>query len=88
MLQGSRIDAADFELAIERLTAGVPATEALDDRFVEAFVVSGTAEDCLAQTALYKNSGVDELVLTFTGTGADEEINYLGVAAARSSFTG
>ena len=88
MLQDSDIDLPDIEIAVERLTAGVPATEALDDRFVEAFAVSGTAEDCLTRAAVYKDSGVGELVLTFTGAGADEEIAYLGATAARSTFAG
>ncbi len=88
MLQGSGIDAPEIETAVERLTAGVPAAEALDDRFVAAFAIAGTAEDCLARAVVYGDTGVGELVLTFAGAGAGEEIAYLGAAAARSASAG
>jgi 5,10-methylenetetrahydromethanopterin reductase len=83
MLQGSGIDAPEFETAVERLAAGVPAAAALDDRYVVAFAIAGTAEDCLARSAVHGESGVGELVLTFAGAGAPGEIAYLGAAAAR-----
>ncbi len=81
MLEDSFIDATEIDTVVERLTAGVPAPDALDDRFVDAFAVAGTAEDCLARAAVYGESGVGELVLTFAGAGADEEIAYLGEAS-------
>ena len=88
MLQGSGIDAPEFEAAVEQLTAGTPPTEALDDRYVEAFAIAGTADDCLAQAVAYGESGVGELVLTFTGAGAIGEIANLGAAAARMAAAG
>jgi len=39
----------------------------LDDRFIAAFAIAGTAEECLAQAAQYRRAGVAELVLTFGG---------------------
>jgi 5,10-methylenetetrahydromethanopterin reductase len=43
-----------------------PAT-ALDERFVEAFAVAGTADDCRKRLAAYRTAGVTDLVLTFVG---------------------
>ncbi len=82
MLAGSGIAAPEFETAVARLKAGAPGADVLDDRFVDAFAVAGTAEDCLARAAAYAEAGVGELALTFAGPGAAEEIAYLGSAAA------
>ena len=82
MLQGSGIDAPEFETAVERLAAGVPAAAALDDRYVAAFAIAGTVEDCLARAEGYAACGVGELVLTFTGARAGDEIAYLGASSS------
>ena len=37
----------------QRLRAGKSAAEMLDDRFLAAFAIAGTAEDCLAQARAY-----------------------------------
>ncbi len=86
MLLDSGITETEFEDAAGGLDAGAPAAEMLDDRFVDAFAVAGTAEDCLARAATYANAGVTELVLTFSGPGEADEIAYLG-AAYRASTT-
>ncbi len=58
---------------LARLRRGEPADTVLDDRFIAAFAIAGTAEECLAQAAKYRRAGVAELVLTFAGSqpGAD-----------------
>ncbi len=85
MLLDSGLDAPELEAAVARLAAGAPAAEALDDRFVAAFAVAGTAEDCLARAAVYADAGVDELVLTFAGDRAADDIAYLGSRLAVNS---
>jgi 5,10-methylenetetrahydromethanopterin reductase len=74
----SLIARADFAVALERLRRGDPAMDVLDDRFVAAFAIAGTAEDCLSEAARYRRAGVDELVLTFAGGQPADDIAYLG----------
>jgi 5,10-methylenetetrahydromethanopterin reductase len=78
----SGIGRADFTCALDRLRHGVPAATALDDRFVAAFALAGTAGDCLRQAACYCRAGADELALTFAGDGARDDIAELGRALA------
>jgi 5,10-methylenetetrahydromethanopterin reductase len=40
---------------------------ALDERFVDAFAIAGTAGDCRARIAAWRAAGVTDLVLTFVG---------------------
>jgi len=61
LVDHSGIPETDFAAAI----AG-PAT-ALDERFIDAFAVAGTIEDCRARIAAYRAAGVTDLVLTFVG---------------------
>jgi alkanesulfonate monooxygenase SsuD/methylene tetrahydromethanopterin reductase-like flavin-dependent oxidoreductase (luciferase family) len=78
----SGIAKAEFVTALDRLRRGDPPHKALDDRFVDAFAIAGTAEECLTQAALYRRAGVDELVLTFAGSQPARDIAYLGRAVA------
>jgi alkanesulfonate monooxygenase SsuD/methylene tetrahydromethanopterin reductase-like flavin-dependent oxidoreductase (luciferase family) len=59
LVDHSGIAEAEFAAAV-----AAPAT-ALDDRFVEAFAVAGTIDDCRARIAAYGAAGVTDLVLTF-----------------------
>jgi 5,10-methylenetetrahydromethanopterin reductase len=61
LVDHSGIAAADFAAA-----ASAPPA-ALDERFVEAFSIAGTAEDCRARIAAYATAGISDLVLTFVG---------------------
>jgi alkanesulfonate monooxygenase SsuD/methylene tetrahydromethanopterin reductase-like flavin-dependent oxidoreductase (luciferase family) len=61
LVDHSGIPEAQFAAAV----AG-PAT-ALDERFVDAFAVAGTINDCRARIAAYSAAGVTDLVLTFAG---------------------
>ena len=61
LVEHSGIAEADFAAAVAS-----PAT-ALDERFVEAFAVAGTADDCRKGLAAYRTAGVTDLVLTFVG---------------------
>jgi 5,10-methylenetetrahydromethanopterin reductase len=74
----SGIPRADFADALARLRRGEDAATALDERFVEAFAVAGTVEECLDQAAGYRAAGVDELALTFGGARPLHDIADLG----------
>jgi 5,10-methylenetetrahydromethanopterin reductase len=80
-LEHTGIEPGDFAKAMERLAAGEPAARALDDRFLRAYALAGTAEECLEQTAAYGAAGVTELGLTFIGDDPGRAIARLGRAA-------
>ena len=61
LVDHSGIPEADFAAAV----AG--SATALDERFVDAFAVAGTIDDCRARIAAYSAAGVTDLVLTFVG---------------------
>lgn len=67
IVECSGIPKAEVVAALDRLRRGEPAEAVLDDRFVAAFAVAGTAEDCLGQAGRYRRAGAAELVLTFAG---------------------
>jgi 5,10-methylenetetrahydromethanopterin reductase len=78
----SGIPKVEFVAALDRLRRGDPPQRVLDDRFIDAFAIAGTAEECLARAALYRRAGVAELVLTFGGSQPARDIAYLGGAVA------
>jgi alkanesulfonate monooxygenase SsuD/methylene tetrahydromethanopterin reductase-like flavin-dependent oxidoreductase (luciferase family) len=80
----SGIPRREFVAALDRLRRGEDVVSALDDRFVEAFAIAGTAEECLAQAARYRVAGVDELALTIAGPQPLMDISYLGRALVSS----
>jgi 5,10-methylenetetrahydromethanopterin reductase len=77
----SGISEAEFASAAERLRAGEDAAAVLDARFVAAFAIAGTAEDCAAQVAACGEAGVTELALTFSGANPVTEMRYLASTA-------
>lgn len=77
---GSGIGEEEFSSCIQRLASGEPAAAALDDRFVEAFAIAGTVEDCLERAASYRCAGVDELALGLLGPEPEHAIDRLGRA--------
>jgi 5,10-methylenetetrahydromethanopterin reductase len=84
LLQAAGLSEADFAAAVRRLHAREHPVQALDDRFVQAFAIAGTAEDVLAQARRYGEAGASELVLTFAGRRAEADMQYLANAARRS----
>jgi 5,10-methylenetetrahydromethanopterin reductase len=77
LLRAGDLSESDFAAAVARLHAGAPPSEALDDRFVAAFAIAGSAEDCLAQARRYRAAGATELALTFVGPQPDADMDYL-----------
>jgi 5,10-methylenetetrahydromethanopterin reductase len=71
----SGIAEADFAAAV----AG--SAMALDERFVDAFAVAGTVEDCRARIAAYGAAGVTDLVLTFVSPDPVRDMARLSLGA-------
>ena len=84
LLRTKALSESDFVAAVARLRAGERPAEALDDRFVEAWAIAGTAEDALAQARRYAQAGASELVLTFAGRRPEPDMQYLANAALSS----
>ena len=82
IVRHSGVSKSEMVAALARLRRGEPPDRVLDDRFVEAFAIAGTAEECLATAARYGGEGVHELVLTFVGAQAAEQMAHLGRALA------
>jgi 5,10-methylenetetrahydromethanopterin reductase len=61
--------------------SGIPetdfATAEPDERFLEAFTVTGDADDCRRRVAAYREAGVTDLVLTFVGPQPEHDMAYL-----------
>ncbi|HEY2231606.1 MAG TPA: LLM class flavin-dependent oxidoreductase [Xanthobacteraceae bacterium] len=83
-MRDSGIPDAEIAAALDRIAGGEPPENALDDRFIDAFAVAGTTEQCLDRINAYAGAGVSELVLTFAGAEPEEDIAYLGRALRMS----
>ena len=75
------IEPERFARAIDRLHAGEPVDEVLDDTFVAAYAIAGTIHECLDQCQALAEDGVTELTLTFQGERPEEGMAQLGAAA-------
>jgi 5,10-methylenetetrahydromethanopterin reductase len=71
---------AELQAAMDRIGDGEAPEKALSDRFVDAFAIAGTADQCLGRISDYARVGVTELVLTFVGPDPAADIAYLGRA--------
>jgi 5,10-methylenetetrahydromethanopterin reductase len=78
----SGIPRAEIAAALARLRRGEPAARVLDERYVEAFAIAGTAEECLERASAYRRAGVDELALGFVGPEPQADLAYLADALA------
>lgn len=77
MLRGSDIPEEEFVAAMGRIRAGENPADALDRRFVEAYSIAGTADDCLVAMRRFGEIGVSELVITFVGSQPTIDMTYL-----------
>jgi 5,10-methylenetetrahydromethanopterin reductase len=80
LLRAGELSQADFAAAVDRLRRGETPADVLDERFIDAFAIAGTAEDCLAQARRYRAAGTTELVLTFVGPQPEQDMGYLASA--------
>lgn len=81
---GTGLNPEDFEAASIRIKKGEDATTALDDRFVAAFAIAGTPEECVEQAANHAKAGVTEIALTFDDDCGADDIGALGQAAKKA----
>ncbi len=72
LVDHSGIPEADFAAAV-----AAPA-DALDQRFVDAFSIAGTPDECRARIAAYAAAGVTDLVLTFVGRDPERDMTMMG----------
>jgi hypothetical protein len=82
LLRATDLEETDFLTAVARLQAGEPPERALDERFVAAFAIAGSAEECIVQARRYRAAGASELALTFVGSQPEADMEYLARAAA------
>jgi len=80
LLRAADLSEEDFAAAAVRLRAGEAAADVLDDRFVAAFAIAGTPNDCLEQARRYRAAGASELALTFVGAQPEQDMEYLASA--------
>ena len=74
VVAASGIPRPEFVEALGRLRRGDEASVVLDERYVAAFAIAGTADECRDQAGRYRDAGVDELALSL---GAADEIAAL-----------
>jgi 5,10-methylenetetrahydromethanopterin reductase len=82
LLRAGDLSESDLAVAVGRLRAGEQPIDVLDDRFVDAFAIAGSAPDCLEQARRYRAAGATELALTFVGSQPEADMDYLASAIA------
>ena len=80
LLEGSGLADAEIEAAVGRLRAGEDAAAVLDDRYVDAFALAGTAQDCRARAERFAAAGVTELAVTLSGPDVARQMKELAAA--------
>ncbi|HJU18331.1 MAG TPA: LLM class flavin-dependent oxidoreductase [Stellaceae bacterium] len=81
IIEKSGIPRAEVAAALTRLRRGEPAAQVLDERYVDAFAIAGTAEECLERARAYRRAGVGELALGLVGPRPQDDIALLAGAA-------
>jgi 5,10-methylenetetrahydromethanopterin reductase len=84
LVAGTDITEAEFANAAARLQAGGDAVDIIDERYVAAFSIAGTPQECLASAQRFRAAGVTELALTFDGPAGGANIRKLGEVLAAS----
>jgi 5,10-methylenetetrahydromethanopterin reductase len=84
MLRAKGLVESDIASAVERLRAGHAAADVLDDRFLAAFAIAGTPQDCLARAQHYFEAGATELALSFAPGEPELDMKLLGAVLANA----
>jgi 5,10-methylenetetrahydromethanopterin reductase len=87
LITGTGITEAEFASAAGLLQAGEDAANVIDERYVAAFSLAGTPDDCFTAARQCRAAGVTELALTFGGRAAAEDILKLGSVLAAGRRT-
>jgi 5,10-methylenetetrahydromethanopterin reductase len=80
IVRHSGISKAEVVEALIRLRRSEAAERVLDERYVAAFAIAGTAEDCISRLAEFRSAGVDETALSFAGDQPARDMAYLAEA--------
>ncbi|MHA6688467.1 LLM class flavin-dependent oxidoreductase [Mesorhizobium sp. A556] len=80
---GTGLSEQEFSDAAERLQGGEAPETALSDRFVSAFAIAGTPEECVEQARRHKKAGISELAVTFDELTLDDDQIRFGEALRR-----
>jgi 5,10-methylenetetrahydromethanopterin reductase len=83
MLRAKDLPEADIASAVERLRAGRAAADVLDARFLAAFAIAGTPQDCLVQAQRYFDAGATELAVSFAAIEPQRDMKLLGGVMAK-----
>jgi 5,10-methylenetetrahydromethanopterin reductase len=83
IVNGSGIPLEDFGDVLQRLARGDSADRALDDQFVRAYTLAGTAAECLEQLGDHARAGVDEVAISCVGEQPEVSMGLLGEALRR-----
>ena len=70
----------ELKRALDRLTRGDAAEDAIDDRLLAEYAIAGTPDECIAQCRVYADAGVTELAIAPISERGAEEIARLGRA--------
>jgi len=84
LLLETGIEEEEFARVSQLIRDGGDPAEVLDDRFVRAFAIAGTPEECVAQARNYGAAGVNEIALTFQDDMEFEDLKRLGEALSRA----
>lgn len=84
LITGTGITEAELDIAAGRLRAGDDPGAVLDERYIAAYAVAGTPDDCLAQARSQRVVGITDIALTFSGDAAHDEMRLLASAALTS----
>ncbi len=77
----SGIPGTEFDIAMARLRVGEHPTDVLDERYVAAYSVAGTPEQCLNRLRVMRESGVTEAALIPIGPDGAHQLGLLAAAA-------
>lgn len=80
MLISSGITPEECGAVVAQLKAGGDPQTLLDDRFVDAYALAGTPDECVEGAARFGAAGVGELVVTMVGGNPHAEMALLGPA--------
>ncbi len=78
IVDGTGISEQEFSTAADRIRAMENPVRVLDERFIAAFALAGTPDDCLLRAMNCAQAGITELALTFSGPTRMADIAVLG----------
>jgi 5,10-methylenetetrahydromethanopterin reductase len=82
LMLGSGITESELDVAAGRLRAGEDPGVVLDERYIAAYAVAGTPDDCLTQARAQGAVGITDIALTFSGENPHDEMRLLASAVA------